>query len=299
MDISEACETNNVGILAYDYTPEKVFKGYTDYVLFASPLTRQVSQVRAVAQVGYDEIDDEMASTVRVLEMKFGRKAKSIDDDVKVIIFGNNDYIAVTKKGRKLMIDACSYRLRKLTKEEVVKAEKERYSGDIEVLALKPMKEEGDDRIYRIDSVFGIKFGEPFKGNIAEEKNTSGAWVHEFKPMKLFMGCEDYRAFATEKTKLVFFIRAIYKGNQYEARRDQIRRVIETVIGRKMRSKNNDDDDAEELNILFGDYLISLEKDIVHDMVTLDILKISLYEQNETEHKEIERKAMHADIDAL
>ena len=298
MGANDKCETNNVGELAYEYTPAKMFKGYTDYILFATPLSRQVSQVRAVARVDYDEAEEEMNSTVRVLEMKFNRKARSIDDNTKAIVFDNNDYIAVVKDGRRLTIDACCHRLRELTTEEVVKAEKDRYAGDISVLALLPGKEDGDDRIYKIDSVFGVKLGEPFKGNIAEEKNDSGAWVHKFKLTKRFMGCDDYLAFATEKTKKVFMVRASYCGSQYEARRDQIRRVIETVTGRKMRSADGDDD-SKDLIIRFGDYLITLEKNVIFDRVVLDIVKLSLYQQQEKEHEEIERKAASADMDAL
>lgn len=298
MGANDKCATNNVGELAYEYAPAKMFKGYTDYVLFATPLTRQVSQVRALALVSYDEAEEEMNSTIRVLEMKFNRKARSLDDNTKVIVFDNNDYIAVVKNGRRLTIDACCNRLRDLTKEEVVKAEKDRYAGDISVLALLPGKEDGDDRIYKIDSVFGVKLGEPFNDNIAEKKNDSGAWVHKFKPSKRFMGCDDYLAFATEKTKKVFMIRAVYCGNQYDARRDQMRRVIEAVTGRKMRSVD-ENDDSKGLNIHFGDYVITLEKNVILDRVVLDVVKLSLYQLQEKEHKEIERKAASADMDAL
>ena len=298
MGANDKCETNNIGGLVYEYTPAKIFKGYTRYVLFATPLSRQVSQVRAVAFVNYDEAEEEMNSTIRVLEMKFNREARSLDDNTKVIFFDNNDCIAVVKKGGMLTVDACCKRLLDLTKEEVLKDEKDRYAGDISVLALLPGKEDGDDRIYKIDSVFGVKFGEPFKDNIAEEKNDSGAWVHKFKPSKRFMGCDDYLAFATEKTKKVFVIRAIYRGNQYEARRDQMRRVIETVTGRKMRSDDGNDD-SKGLSIHFGDYLITLEKNVILNRVVLDVAKFSLYQQQEKEHKEIERKAFSADMDAL
>ena len=127
--------------------------------------------------------------------------------------------------------------------------------------------------------MFGVKFGAVFGGNIAEEKNDSGAWVHKFNPSKRFMGCQDYLAFATEKSPKVFFIRAVYQGDEYESRRDQMRRVIESVTGRKIRSpeKYSDDDDSKDLSIRFGDYLITLEKNAILDKVTLDIIKVSAY----------------------
>jgi len=262
MGVTEECETNNIGELAYEYRPEKMFKGYTHYVLFATPLTRQVSQIRAVADVGYDEIEEERDSTIRLLEMKFNRKARFIDDKTKAIVFDNNDYIAVIKDGRRrLIIDACCNRLRDVTKEEVPQAEKERYARDIKTLALLPGKEEGDDKIYKMDSVFGVKFGEVFKDNFAEEKSNAGAWIHKFEPHGLFMECEDYLAFATEKSKKIYMIRTVYQGDKYEARYDQIRRVIESVTGRKMRTKSDKDDN--NLYIAFGDCLITLKKECI------------------------------------
>ena len=299
MRATEACDTNNVGELAYEYTPEKMFKGYTDYILFATPITRQVSQVRAVARVGRDEVDDEMESTVRVLKMKFNRKAQVIDENTEAIFFDNGDYIAITKDGRRLVIDACCKRLRDLTKEEVAKAEKERYSGDVKILALLPGKEDGDDRIYKMDSVFGVRFGEKFKGLDEGEKNRSGAWVYEFKPRRLFMECENYLAFATETTKAVFMVRAVYQGNEYSARYDQIRRVIESVTGRKMRTSDDKDRNENELRMQFGDCLITLEKNTTYDKVILDFVRINLYLQNEKEHKATAQKAVKSDLDAL
>ena len=292
MGVTEKCDTNNVGELAYEYTPAKLFRGFSDYVLFATPITRQVSQVRAVTRVNYDEVEKEMSGTVKVLEMKFGKTARSFDKDTKVIYFDNDDYISITKDGRRIIIDARCGRLRNLTKEEVEKAEKERYAEDVKVLALLPGKDKGEDKVYQIDSVFGIKFGEPMKEE-SNEQVDGGAWVHEFNPPRQFMGCQSYRTFTTEETKKVFFIRAVYEGNEYEARRDQMRRVIESVMGRKMRE--NDDKD---LYMSFGDFLVTIEEGR-GNIIFLDFVKTSLYKQNEKEHENVVRKAASADLDAL
>ena len=301
MDVSEECMTNNVGELAYDYTPAKMFKGFTDYVIFATPLTRQVSQVRAIARLDYSEAKSEMDATILALEMKFDRKARTLGTDKKIILFDNGDYIAVIRDGRKITIDACCDRLRDLTKEEVKLAEKKRYADDINVLALLPAKESGEDRIYRIDSVFDIKFGVPYKTRVFGEQNSAGAWVYEFTPDKLFMGCENYRVFATEKTKNVFMVRVVFDGSEYESRRDQIRRVIESITGRTFRNQDEDskDDDGKNLRMRFGDYCIDIEMDTILKRVTLDFFNVRLYLQNDKEHKEAKAKAARADLDAL
>ena len=65
--------------------------------------------------------------------------------------------------------------------------------------------------------------------------------------------------------------------------------------------KEDADDDSKELNIDLGDYLIILKKHVVlaGGVVVLDVVKFSLYQQHKKEHKEIERKAASADMDAL
>lgn len=135
MDEKESCVTNNSGELVYEFTPEKQFKGYTDYLLFATPMTRQVSQIRACKTIDYDEDEDEeMEATLKILEMKFEISPTTINENTKVIKLDNGDYIAVSKKGRWLMIDACCIRLRLQNDEEISKIKKEQMRKEIDAL---------------------------------------------------------------------------------------------------------------------------------------------------------------------
>ena len=301
MSPSEECMTNNVGELAYEYTPARKFRGYTDYVIFATPLTRQVSQVRAIARLDYGEAETEMDATILALEMKFDRKARTLGTNKKAIIFENGDYILIIRDGRKLTIDACCSRLGDRTKEEVKLVEKKRYAEDIRTLALLPKRDFGESRIYRIDSVFGIKFGVPYKARTFGRQNNAGAWVYDFTPDALFMGCDSYLVFTTEKTKNVFMVRTVYRGIEYETRRDQIRRVIESITGHKFSNQDEDSDDLDEKNlcIRLGDYRIDLEMNSVLKTVTVDFYDVRLFLQNEKEHKEVKEKAARMDLDAL
>jgi hypothetical protein len=297
MSASESCMTNNIGELAYDYYPEKTFRRFSSYILFASPVTRKVSQIRAVANVGYSEVDEEVESVIRTLEMKFDKKAIKIDDDTKTIGFKNGDNfdtISVKKDGKKIIIDASSYKLRKLTELEIVIAETLRYAKDKIVLALRPGKIGGSDKIFSLDSVFGIKFGRQYE-KPSYEQNNKGSWINNVYLNPAFMDCKLVKVFSTEKTKKVFMIRAIYEGNEYVARRDQIRRVIESETGYKF----EEDDDDNDLSMMFGDVLITIEKNAISNLVMVDFVRISLYKQAEKEHEEVQRKAAAADMDAL
>ena len=297
MSASESCITNNMGELAYDYYPEKTFRRFSSYILFASPVTRKVSQIRAVANVGYSEVDEEVESVIRTLEMKFNKKAIKIDDDTKTIGFKNGDNfdtISVKKDGKKIIIDASSYKLRKLTELERVIAETLRYAKDKKVLALLPGKIGGSEKIFSLDSVFGIKFGRQYE-KPSYEQNKSGSWINNVTLNPTFMGCNELVVFSSEKSKKVFMIRVVYKGGEYVARRDQIRRVIESETGYKF----EEDDDDNDLSMMFGDVLITIEKNDIHDTVMVDFARISLYRQANAEHEEVERKAAAADMDAL
>ena len=305
MPASEHCETNNVGELAYEYHPETMFRGYSHYVLFATPITRQVSQVRAACLIDEDEVDDEIAATVKRLEAKFGKKALKIDDDGRVIFFDNGDMIKVTKQDagfkKAIYIDAVCDRLNDLTKKEVEQAEASNLGRDRQTLRLLPRKEDGEDKIFRIDSVFGVSFGEVFTKGYNPEKNDAGAWAYNYHPNGPFVACEAFRVFATAKTKKAFMVRAVYDGNNdIEAQRhyELIRRLIERETGRTFK-----DDEEEGKNkscrMQFGDVRITLEKNWLLDLVMLDIVRISLYKQNEREQDEEEESEMGGDLDAL
>jgi hypothetical protein len=162
------------------------------------------------------------------------------------------------------------------------------------VLALRPGKIGGSDKIFSLDSVFGIKFGRQYE-KPSYEQNNKGSWINNVYLNPAFMDCKLVKVFSTEKTKKVFMIRAIYEGNEYVARRDQIRRVIESETGYKF----EEDDDDNDLSMMFGDVLITIEKNAISNLVMVDFVRISLFKQAEKEHEEVQRKAAAADMDAL
>lgn len=293
--VNGPCKTNDVGALAYDYTPEKQFKDFSEYVLFATPITRQVFQIRAVCYVDSPDADDVMDAALKLLEIKYGKKFTSHDPKTKVASFENGDFIVVMKNYRRIMIDACCGRLFKLTKDEVKKVDEKLYVCDIEALALKPGKDADSDKVYRIDSVLGQDFGASFVGKGEEEQMEDGYWACEYTPKSRFMGCRDYRVFCTAKTKKAFIVRAVYVGSDSETKFGHFRRVIEMVTGRTMIQ----DDDDKNFQLLFGDVLIKLERDSIRDMITLDFVRIKLFQQNQKEQKEKAEKENSVDLDAL
>ena len=125
--------------------------------------------------------------------------------------------------------------------------------------------------------------------------------MYKFKPAKLFMDCDYYGAYATEKTKRVFGVVAAYSGEQCESRRDQIRRVIEIVTGLKM--SNLDKKDASSLEVLYNDFFIRL---IMRDVggsqldqqkaVYFYVYRMSEFRKQRTEHEAVKDGA---NMDAL
>lgn len=296
MPPSESCVTNDEGALAFDYTPIKTFRDFTTYYIFATPLTRQVHRIRAAKHT--DDTEAEVSGVVSALEAKFGIPVKDgITKNDKFVIFSNEDgnqinsMILITVSGQDVIIDGICFRLTKLALEEVAKIEEVLYKSDIKTLALKPEKRIGEKTIDRIDSAFGVVFGEKYPNEGVEQTNT-GAWMNDIRPKGNFMGCSKFTTFSSVKTKKVFMVQAIYMGEDWRKRK-QIRRIIESVTGQEM-SKNADDN----FYLCVGDCLISIEV-IRNNMFALNIINTDLMGQHLIENKEVQQEKAASDLDAL
>lgn len=123
------CETNNLFSLAYKYVPEKAFNEFTDYVIFASPRTRTIYQVRGIHHCATDgEAKAKITEIAPTLEMKFERRLQK-DGDGMVMRFPGGDRIEVTvsqrDQGYSVLIDAVSsaYDIRDTEESMALKAE--------------------------------------------------------------------------------------------------------------------------------------------------------------------------------
>ncbi len=129
MPAGQSCETNNLFSLAYAYVPEKAFNEFTDYVIFASPKTRTIYQVRGIHHCGTRmEAQAKSAEVAPILEMKFGRRLQR-DGGSQVMRFPGGDRLDVSivqrDKGYSVLIDAVSsaYDIRNTEESMALKAE--------------------------------------------------------------------------------------------------------------------------------------------------------------------------------
>ncbi len=129
MPAERPCETNNLFSLAYKYVPEKAFNEFTDYVIFASPRTRTIYQVRGIHHCAtYDEAKAKITEIAPTLEMKFERRLQK-DGNGMVMRFPGGDRIEVTvsqrDQGYSVLIDAVSsaYDIRDTEESMALKAE--------------------------------------------------------------------------------------------------------------------------------------------------------------------------------
>ncbi len=110
MPTDHSCETNNLFSLAYEYVPEKPFNEFTDYIIFASPKTRTIYQVRGIHHCGtLFEAQEKIAEIAPTLEMKFGRRLQK-DGEGRIMRFTGGDRIEITisqrDEGYNVVIDA-------------------------------------------------------------------------------------------------------------------------------------------------------------------------------------------------
>ena len=106
------CETNNLFSLAYEYVPAKPFNEFTDYVVFASPVTRTVFQVRGIHTCETRaEAEAKVAEVGPLLELKFGRRLQN-QNGGKIMRFTGGDRIEIEivpgDSGYRVVIDAVS-----------------------------------------------------------------------------------------------------------------------------------------------------------------------------------------------
>ena len=307
MPESRECMTNNVGERAYDYTPATPLEGFGEYVLFATPVTRRVSQIRAVRMVNDLEaamlrtirgeeaarsmFDDEeynrlyadqdaetdvetaFQNTVRSLERRFKQAGKPLgDQDKRHFLFANSNVVTVTKMDDRIYIDAWNAELKTLTQREVGEQAVSQFAEDLRTLALRPAKQEGET-LSRIDSVFGVVFGERCRWGWDPTENDTGAWAYTFEPSGTFMDCAAYRVFATAQSRRVFMVRAVFVGDsdsEAQGKFDQMQRLLEYATGGTFEDEEASGND-KMCRMLVGDrFVIDITKNWERDIVMLD-----------------------------
>lgn len=301
MSASEACTTNIVNgdtlERVYEFTPSKPLDGFGNYYLFATLTTRKVTGIRAdygngEGWAGEDDPETVFKNAIGSLEQRFGQAVVYMGPDQGVFSFANSNVVGVAFQMTgfdfpKICINAISPELKELASREVGDMEAEQFGADIRVLAMTPAKR-GAKPVPRVDSVFGIVFGEPCRWGSNPQENNEYAWAYEFKPDGSFMGCSDFVVFATAQSKRVFGVRAVFEGGSDEKaqwRYGQLRRLIERETGYKFQAVEAERNDlACRMNI--GDQtVVMLHKTWWQGKVMLDFMNVDLVKEHEEESR--------------
>ena len=133
-------------------------------------------------------------------------------------------------------------------------------------------------RMPRIDPIFGVSFGEEFRCGMAPEQNGDMAWACTFTPDGPFMGCSEFRAFATPITRRVFMARAVFVGNsaaEAQAEFNEIRRLLQRATGGEFIDLEADGNDRVCRMLLGGaTFVLLTKKGGGVDMVLLDFMDL-------------------------
>lgn len=293
---SESCDINNEGSRVYKFEPKNGFREFSEFMLFATPMSRQVYQVRAVRILdssNWGNPREEFDDAVKQLEKEFGCTFIRGSEKEAIAILSLGNFVTVNKQddllGSLIFVDVFNSNLMALSKKETAEAEAEHFKDDLVTLALKPGKNPDTGKVSRVLSVFGVAFGEPFsKGGRLPDQNDAGAWVYTFDPGSRFMGYSEFFAFATAASEKVFMVRTCYEGTDEadaKAKYDQTKRLIENATGRSF--KDDDEKGLDEgCSMQFGDVHVSMTKNWMRNIVMLDFCRVSLYLQNEQETKD-------------
>ena len=302
MPEAAVCTTNTTGERVYTYKPKKPLAGFGKYELHATPMARKVFAIRASgAQGSFTEMRGSFHETVGLLEKRFGEFSEVPSGIVK--LFDNDSCVEITGDEAELVILATDLELQKLVEKELGELEDKMLAEDIRVLALEPARN-GDAPLERIDSVFGVVFGEPCRWGKNPEENDAHAWVYTFEPEGAFMGCSEFRVFATSESKRVFAVRATFLGDsddETQEKYDQMRRMFERLTGKEFKD-GDADERGKSCGMTIGDNTkVHLEKICVHDecAVILDVANVDLYVANQQEAAEKEFRLLEEDIRVL
>ena len=294
---SKQCSTNDSCSLVYQYTPEQKFNEFSEYLIFASPKTRTVYQVRAAylcsdkedAKAKIDEI-------VPILEAKFGRNARKLEDG-KIIRFPNGDRIQVIQANRLVdivVIDAVSGEFSELDDEESKQIKADMLKANIAALQILPKQESGE-KVMRITGLFGRNFGDKLSDDRFYVRNKNESLVDDFEVEKEFMGFAEYKAFATPESREVFMFRAVYTGDDNREVRDKVVSFFEQVFGKEAMTDN----EGDKVFIINGKKGNLVQITLDNGRVFLDVSDIMLYMKAEEQEKARKRKRFSSEMDAL
>lgn len=296
----EAYKTNNVGERCYEWKPQNRFRHFENYVLFTTPKSLQVEQIRAVCSSYPDSATREVQLTVRELEGLTGKKADWTGKPT--IRFDNGDYIVVSKQEGafepRIFIDAVCARLQKELKRElrendeedadeeqivmmlrnaaaeIMGVQEESNSSVIESLGLQPSPPKDGSPLDELNAVFGIEFGVKFppRGYINREKSSEGVWVYTFMPHPTFLDFSVYLAFATPQTEKVCMFRAAYNADDEDdcqKKYEEAVQVLESATGHEFDEEERDGA-SRSRTMEIGGILVEIKKDGEDDVVVLD-----------------------------
>ena len=200
------------------------------------------------AEMGWDgaheDVGDVYESVIRTLEERFGLAAQRQEGDQVRFLFADGNVVTVSKRTQghnMVFIDAVNPELEQLARAEDRAASDllaRQYSADLRVLALTPARN-GDEPMPRIDSVFGIAFGDPCRQGSLFGKTGNGKWVYTFEPDGSFMGGTTFLAVATARTRRVCEVQARFDEDSAESAKGKyalLQRLIERETGGKFQT---------------------------------------------------------------
>lgn len=287
---------NEQGVISMDYHPQKPFLSFTDYALFATPLTKRVYQIRAIAPSVPATSSSLADDAVRLIEMKFDGIMVKVTGN-RVLTFANGDFICVSQKDGCVTIDAVRSDLMKKAEEESRKMDGGRFAEDVMALqlVLKTRITGTTNEIVEVCSVFDKAFGEPLADSDKAKRLVDGSWSTRLPRSVQFVGCNAYEAFASAKTKRVFRIRAVKEGVNDKDDFARLRRGVEAAFGVLMVQKGADDC----CSLQIANVLITLSWNAEKTHLSLDFTDAGVFVLHENELKSMPEEKYWHDIDAL
>lgn len=285
-EISSSDEKNEIGLMCHEFEPAKTFLSYESYLLWVTPVSKQVAAIVAVAEVSED--DDNEAKllarkTLTLLKNKFPEARETAVNGVPTLVMGNGDKVNVEILNG--CVRLCSFRASLISKGV----------SEARSSALKTA---------------GVTKGEKWTGELLGKKLgdveaipedaivlSSGLSVVEYTPKSRFL---DYTLYTTRSTLLSKKIAEImaYVEVEDQADRNRIRNTTAAVLKAKFpESDVKTDEDGDVVLTFRNQDKVMIEAD--DEGVILVATRPALRDLGAEEFKKKSVEESKSDLDAL
>ena len=223
-----SCTTNSYFECDYRYYPSwrNEVQGVVEYHVITTLITKRVFEVQCRWNKGSPESLSHFHAFLNNLVKNYGavprreKKSRALFYEI-----GSKYVVYVTDNDYESSIRAVDKKLQSVAYREHCEGKAQLRLRDLAALDIQPEKALDEIVINRIDSVFGVYFGESLSGE-EMERSELGPLAWHIESAKSFLHCDECQALVSGPDNEVFMIRAFFRNKDVDITTDAIKERI-------------------------------------------------------------------------